>query len=292
MRPPDEDSLLRHLTRRWTPSNLVTGPGHDCAVLPPIPSNALPVIKTDAVVEGIHFHPQAPPANVGHKALARVLSDFAAAAATPCAALIALGLPSAFNLRRLDQIYRGLEKTAADHRVSLAGGELVRSDVFWIAISGFGHVTKRHHTRRSGAGPGDLLVVTGQLGATQARHHLTFRPRLAEGQWLGAHHFATSMMDLSDGLGRDLPRLARASGLSFVIHPENLPRRQRATLAQAVNDGEDYELLFTVRPQRWTQLIRAWPFDTPITIIGAMRPLNQRADTGGLPFSGFDHLQP
>ncbi len=292
MKRRDEDSLIRTLTRDWPTAGLATGVGHDCAVIHAAPRGTLPVLKIDAVVEGIHFTPSAPAQAIGHKAIARVLSDFAAAAATPKAALIAIGLPPDFSENRLRQIYRGLETTAAAHRVALAGGELTRSPAFWMAVSGYGHVRPRHETRRSGAHSGDLIVITGQLGATQTVHHLTFVPRLAEGQWLGAHRIATSMMDLSDGLGRDLPRLAAASGLSFAIHPENLPCRRGATASQAINDGEDYELLFTIRPTAWNRLSRNWPFATPITVIGAMRPAGEPPSTGGIPFRGFDHFHP
>ncbi|GAB4242491.1 MAG: hypothetical protein OHK005_06300 [Candidatus Methylacidiphilales bacterium] len=286
----DEDTLIRSLTRNWSTNGLVTGPGHDCAVLEAMPQGSLPVIKTDAVVEGVHFTSQAPARAVGHKAIARVLSDFAAAAATPRAALIALGLPTNVSFQRLRQIYRGLEATAQAHQVALAGGELTRSPVLWLAVSGYGYVLDNHQVRRSGARAGDLLVVTGRLGNTQKRHHLNFTPRLAEGQWLGTHRFATSMMDLSDGLGRDLPRLAAASRLSFVLHPENLPCRGQASPEQALNEGEDYELLFTVNPSDWPRLIQAWPFTTELTVIGAMRPAGEPPATSGLKLRGFDHF--
>lgn len=287
----NEDELIRWLTQDWSTTGLVTGPGDDCAVLEALPQGDLPVIKTDAVVEGVHFTSDAPARAIGHKAIARVLSDFAAAGATPRAALIAVGLPREFPIRRLRQIYRGLEATAAAYAVTLAGGELTRSSIFWLTVSGYGHVPASRQVRRSGARACDLLVVTGELGATQRRHHLQFTPRLAEGQWLATHRLATSMMDLSDGLGRDLPRLAAASGLSFILHLDHLPLRKTATLDQALNQGEDYELLFTIKPSDWPKLNRTWPFSTPLTVIGAMRPADEPPETGGASLRGFDHFR-
>jgi thiamine-monophosphate kinase len=283
----NEDDLVRWLTRRWPASPLPVGPGHDCAVLESLPPRAFPVIKTDALVENVHFTTQTPARKIGHKAIARVLSDFAAAGAFPTAALIALGLPQAVDRHRLDRIYQGLEETATAHRVTLAGGEITRSRDLWITLSGYGHASKL--VRRSGAASGDWIVVTGALGATQKQHHYSFTPRLAEGQWLARNGGITSMMDVSDGLGKDLPRLARASGLSFAIQADSLPKRNGCSADQAINDGEDFELLFTLPPRRWKKLLAVWPFATPLTPIGTMLPAGQPPDHDGLRFTGFDH---
>jgi thiamine-monophosphate kinase len=141
---------------------------------------------------------------------------------------------------------------------------------------------------RSGAKAGDVIAVTGRLGGTQARKHLLFEPRLAEGRWLARKRFATAMMDLSDGLGADLPRLASASGTSFQVEAQKVPRS--GSLAAALNDGEDYELLFTVPPTRAEKLKKEWPFATPLHLIGVMgRP----GAKSGFPTGtyGFDHFK-
>src|SRR6202041_70427 len=116
--------------------------------------------------------------------------------------------------------------------------------------------------------PGDLIAVTGKLGGSQSGRHLLFKPRLAEGQWLAKKKFATAMMDLSDGLGADLPRLAQASKVSFQLDAKSIPRSPNASLSAAINDGEDYELLFTVRPAHAEKLKKEWPFATPVHFIG------------------------
>jgi thiamine-monophosphate kinase len=147
-----------------------------------------------------------------------------------------------------------------------------------------------HPVLRSGARAGDLIFVTGRLGATRARHHLVFEPRLAEGQWLARHKLASSLMDLSDGLGADLPRLARASGVHFQLDPAAIPRARGATLPAAFNDGEDYELLFTTRPSRAKTLKKKWPFATPLHCIGVMGPRGKESREP-LITHGFDHFK-
>jgi thiamine-monophosphate kinase len=131
--------------------------------------------------------------------------------------------------------------------------------------------------------------VTGRLGATQARRHLLFEPRLAEGEWLARHRLASALMDLSDGLGADLPRLAAASGLGFRVDPASIPRARGATLLGAITDGEDYELLFTVRPSHAKILKKEWPFPAPLHCIGVMG-LWRRAKEP-LIAHGFDHFK-
>jgi len=132
--------------------------------------------------------------------------------------------------------------------------------------------------------------VTGALGGSRGGKHLLFTPRLAEGQWLAKKKFATALMDLSDGLGADLPRLAQASGVSFQLEAHSIPRSGRATLSAAINDGEDYELLFTVRPAHAEKLKKEWPFATPLHFIGVM---GRRGAKSGFPVGtyGFDHFK-
>jgi len=143
---------------------------------------------------------------------------------------------------------------------------------------------------RSGARSGDLIFVTGRLGGTQARRHLVFEPRLAEGEWLARQGLATAMMDLSDGLGADLPRLARASKVAFHIDEGSIPRARGATVEQALNDGEDYELLFTSASSHVKTLKRKWPFATPLHCIGVIGHCRGSAQE---PFfaHGFDHFK-
>ena len=137
---------------------------------------------------------------------------------------------------------------------------------------------------------GDLIFVTGRLGATRAKRHLVFEPRLAEGQWLARQRLASSLMDLSDGLGADLPRLAKASGVGFQLDPEAIPRARGATVSEAINDGEDYELLFTAKPAHAETLKKKWPFATPLHCIGVMAPRARKARESSFIY-GFDHFK-
>ncbi len=286
-----EEGLLRLLTGRWQArGRVLTGVGDDCAVLRGDKPDHYLLLKTDAVVEGVHFTPQAPPGAIGRKALARALSDLAAMGAAPLAAVITLGLPADASPARLQAIYRGLEKTAKKYRCALVGGETTRAAQLFLNVALLGECRGYKPVLRSGARAGDLLFVTGRLGATQARKHLHFEPRLAEGQWLARKQFASALMDLSDGLGADLPRLARASHLGFALDFAAIPRAAGATPDAALNDGEDYELLFTVRPGRAAKLKKLWPFATPLHCIGAMRPPGH-GSASTFSAHGFDHFK-
>lgn len=288
-----EDGLLRLLTERWKGDSkkILAGVGDDCAVLRGGKKDYYLLFKTDAVVEGVHFLPREKPELIGRKALARALSDLAAMGASPLAALITLGVAKHESLQRLQGIYAGLEKMAKKHGVSLVGGETTRAKELFLSVALLGECQGYAPVMRSGAKSGDIIAVTGTLGGTQSnRRHLLFEPRLAEGQWLAKNKFATAMMDLSDGLGADLPRLAKASAVSFRLEARSIPRSANGTLHAAINDGEDYELLFTVRPASVEKLKKKWPFRTPLHFIGEMGP---RRAKSGFPLGtyGFDHFK-
>ncbi|MCE0522393.1 MAG: thiamine-phosphate kinase [Methylacidiphilales bacterium] len=287
-----ENGLLHLLTGHWKndPKRVLTGVGDDCAVLRGEGKNHFLLFKTDAVVEGVHFTPREQTEWIGRKALARALSDLAAMGAAPLAAVVTLGVPKEVSVRRLRAIYRGIERLAKKYRVNLVGGETTRARQLFLNVALLGECRGYRPVLRSGALAGDLIFVTGRLGATRARRHLVFEPRLAEGQWLARHKLASALMDLSDGLGADLPRLAAASGVSFQLDPSAIPRARGATLSAAINDGEDYELLFTVRPSRVKTLKKKWPFATPLHCIGVMRPRGRRSREPFLAH-GFDHFK-
>jgi len=287
-----ENGLLRLLTARWKPDprKVPVGVGDDCAVLRGEGKNRFLLFKTDAVVEGVHFRPREKPELIGRKALARALSDLAAMGAAPLAAVITLGVAKHESVRRLKGIYAGLEKIAKKYGVNLVGGETTRAKELFLNVALIGECRGYAPVLRSGAKAGDLIAVTGQLGGTQSGKHLRFAPRLAEGEWLARKKIATAMMDLSDGLGADLPRLAKASGASFQIEAKAIPRSPNASLHAAINDGEDYELLFTVPPSRAEKLKKEWPFATPVHFIGVM---GRRGARSGFPTGtyGFDHFK-
>ncbi len=284
----NEFELIARLRPRL-PGNdsVVVGAGDDCAVLAsPGPGRQL-LLKTDCVVEGVHFLPDTEPARIGRKALARALSDIAANAGTPTAAVVTLGLPEGFDPARIEALYEGMAELARRHDVAIVGGETTRSPgSFFVSVSLVGWVEEGKAVLRSGAKVGDALFVTGELGGSILGHHLDFEPRLAEARWLAAHIDIHAMMDLSDGLAGDLPHLLAESGVPGAeIHREALPIRRAAQLraregdtatpavAAALGDGEDFELLMCVAPRDAVPLLDGFKSrfpDTRITCIGRL----------------------
>lgn len=245
-----ENKVLRHLLRLLPPMPQgAVGAGDDCAIVPR-DSQWDTLLKTDALVEGVHFLPGMDPARVGHKALARVLSDIAAMGGLPEFALVTLFVHPSRTLELLEGIYAGLSATARNYGVSVAGGETTSlpQDGLAINIAMTGRVEHGKAILRSTGHAGDILCVSGALGGSfPSERHLDFEPRLKLARQLMQDHLRPSaMMDLSDGLGTDLPRLAQACGCSFTIDPEALPRHEGCSLAQAICDGEDYELLLAI----------------------------------------------
>jgi thiamine-monophosphate kinase len=286
----NEQALLKKLTGAWeTGSDVLTGVGDDCAVLrTPQPDRFL-LFKTDAVVEGVHFTRRTPARLIGRKALARALSDIAAMGGKPRFAVVTVGAPRSEEVRRLKEAYRGLEILARRWKTDLVGGETVKARDLFFSVALIGETKGHRPVLRSSARAGDELWVTGTLGATQRRKHLLFEPRLREGEWLARNRLASAMMDVSDGLGADLPRLASASKLAFEVDPERLPGARGTTLRQMLQDGEDYELLIAVPPGKADVLRRRWPFSCKITRIGKLvKQAAQKRDHAL--WRGYDHF--
>jgi thiamine-monophosphate kinase len=283
-----EDALVARLVRGFPGgASLRVGPGDDCAVVDS-GRGQLRLLKTDAIVEGVHFLAGTPAEKVGWKAVARVLSDFAAMGGAPEHLLVTVAVDPARPVAWMDGLYRGIRKCLAANGGVLAGGETSRLPAgAVISVAGEGQVERRHLVLRSGGKPGDLVVVTGRLGGSIRGRHLTFTPRLMEAAWLVRHLRPSAMMDLSDGIAMDLPRLATASGCGFQL-ADALPAHRGCTRAQALADGEDYELLFTVPPRRW-KAAALWPKDfPPLSVVGTLLPPGRRAVLQG----GWDHFSP
>jgi thiamine-monophosphate kinase len=287
-----EDALVRRITGRLhSDKSVLIGPGDDCAVVQgPARGQAL-VLKTDTIVEGVHFTFDTPARLVGRKAVARVLSDFAAMAATPRHALVTLIAPVSTQLKRILDLYQGMEKIAREHGVRIVGGETSRGDQLILTISMSGTLPHRCRLTRAAASAGDFIAVTGRLGGSIRGRHLKFQPRLKEAQWLAQNARINAMMDISDGLAKDLPRLADASGLGFELQHAALPRSPGCTIAQTLNDGEDYELLLTLPARTAEKTAAAFNRSFPkvrMTLIGRMLAnVDQRnLDPGG----GWDHF--
>ena len=273
----NEHELIARLTTGLpTHSGVVTGAGDDCAVLEcGVPDRFL-LFKTDAVVEGIHFTAEARPEQVGHKALARCLSDVAAMGGEPHSALITLALPRAFDPIWVERVYHGLNATARRYQVAVVGGETTTNpERVLISIALLGTVAKTQCVWRAGAKTGDALFVTGELGGSLAGKHLDFTPRLDEARWLVQHFPIHAMIDLSDGLATDLRHLLEAGGVGAELLAKAVPisraakmrARQAAgakpPLLAALTDGEDFELLFAVPSAQAVALLDAWKKQFP-----------------------------
>jgi thiamine-monophosphate kinase len=286
-----EDRLLARLLRNIPVNRLViSGAGDDCAVVAPPTERELLLLKTDCVVEGIHFASDADAAAVGWKAMARPLSDFAAVAGRPRFALVTLLIDRATELSWVTKLYRGLRRAASRFGVAIVGGETSNTTgPKTISVTITGAAERERWVSRSGGKPGDALFVTGRLGGAIGGRHLRFVPRIDEARWLAEHFEIHAMMDLSDGLGTDLPRLARASGVGFELNHEALPRNRGCTIEQALSDGEDYELLFAVAPDTSDVLLRRWRKRWPLKLTRIGQLTKNATRRNALP-SGYVHF--
>lgn len=292
LRDLGEDALIARILKGFPGgASLAVGPGDDCAVVDP-GRGPLRLLKTDAIVEGVHFLPETHAEKVGWKAVARVLSDFAAMGGKPEHLLVTVAVDAERPVIWMDRLYRGIRKCLAKHGGVLAGGEtssLPQAGAV-ISVAGEGSVEREHLVLRSGGKPGDLVLVTGRLGWSLRGKHLTFTPRLAEAAWLVEHLRPTAMMDLSDGVAKDLPRLAAASNCGLEI-THRLPATPWCPQEDAFSDGEDYELLLTVPEQRWQAAAPEWkkafPY-LPLSVIGRLTEPGKGMKLQG----GWDHFGP
>jgi thiamine-monophosphate kinase len=291
--------MLRRRAAVARGSGVVMGIGDDCAIFRPKAGEDL-VFTTDMLIEDTHFRRQThSAADIGWKALARCLSDIAAMGGEPRFCLVSLALAPWCNARWVDGFFRGLLKLAAREHTVLAGGDLSHAEQVACDIVAAGAVPRGTALRRGGAHAGDAIYVSGRLGGSALglvsergaawKRHTRPEPRLALGRFLRGRTGATAAMDLSDGLSLDLHRMCLASGLCAEI--EAPPVFRGATLEQALDGGEDYELLFTARPDG------AVPSEfegIPLTRIGAMRKGKAgvvRMNGKPLAAAGYDHFR-
>ncbi|HEV2709246.1 MAG TPA: thiamine-phosphate kinase [Edaphobacter sp.] len=277
-----ELALIEQIRRDFAPARsraVALGIGDDCAILRP-PSGSEVLVTTDFTLEGRHFRRDLhPPESVGHRCLARGLSDLAAMGATPMAAFLSLALPASLlanpkSRTWITRFFNGLRALADQHHITLAGGDTAESpsDTILADIALLGSAPTGRSLRRSGAKPGDILYVTGSLGGAaaelsamlirsprtakinqSANHPQTFpQPRIAIGQALLRRKLATASIDISDGLSTDLAHLCVSSNVAaeleqstIPLHPLTRKLAPEAALNLALHGGEDYELLFS-----------------------------------------------
>jgi len=302
-----EDAFLQALFARLTspPGKLVIPPGDDCAGYA-LGGGKIFLVAVDQIVEKRHYLAEGPaaakPEQVGRKLLARNLSDIAAMGGKPLFCLVAASLGPHHDERWLNRFFNGLLKLGKKYGVSLIGGDLATAPEDTVAaLTIIGEVRARDVCRRSGARPGDRLFATGKFGRSfQTGHHLSFEPRLKEGQWLARNRIARAMIDVSDGLLIDAWRLCRASRVGLRLDTNSIPRRTAGTsLEEALNDGEDHELLFAVSKTKAKDLLKKWPFArVPVTKIGeflsADRPViidGRGIRLSGSRLGGYDHFK-
>ena len=297
-----EFGLIRRMRSSLKDSqrNAVLGIGDDGAALKIAPGK-LTLVTLDTLVENTHFKwDYASPRQVGWKALAVNISDIAAMGGVPTYCVVGLGLSGTLEVDLVDGLCEGLKEIAARYGIGLVGGDIVRSSEFFITVCLLGEVAGGRICSRSGAKPGDLIFVTGELGAAAAglacfdtaevrlesgkrellvQKHLRPSPRLKEGQWIAARRIATAMIDISDGLISDFSRIREESRVGAVLWEEAIPvalpavelacSLGRSPQGWALYGGEDYELLFTASPDKRKLLDEEAPF--PFSVIGEVR---------------------
>ena len=314
--------LARLASRQTAPSWVIVGPGDDAAVIAPV-RGALDVLTTDALVDGVHFDRRfVPPDAIGHRALAVNLSDLAAMGAQPRAALLSLAMPPSMEVADVDRMLDGLLALADAHRVALIGGNVTRTPgPLTIDVTAIGSVGPRRALTRAGARAGDEVYVTGSLGGAAIGlkalqrdadslgigRYLRPQPRVRAGLILSRTRAASSCMDLSDGLADGLRQIAEASAVGITVDAAAIPLGDGVKewheheggdpVETALSGGDDYELLFTVRPAHRGRFrgARRQLSDLPVTKIGTVtkdRALLVRDDAGVRPLpAGYEHFR-
>ena len=296
MRTMNEEDFIQKLSGLFPGARDVTvGIGDDAAALElGLPGGMLFLAAADQVVSGIHFTEETPPALAGEKLFKRNLSDIAAMGGVPTHALVTVALDP-FEEKRLTEFHQGLSRISNHYGVPVIGGDLssLPKPGLTASLTIFGRVEKEKLCLRSNAAPGDRIYVTGQFGNSFASgRHLSFSPRLHEARF-AAGTYTCAMIDVSDGLAKDIARMGEASGLAAELDPAAIPLAPGATPEQALCDGEDYELVLAVSPELSAELEKRWPFPgVRLTRIGEFQKGPAGAIRGvSLPTDkGYDHF--
>ncbi|MCX5686570.1 MAG: thiamine-phosphate kinase [Candidatus Omnitrophica bacterium] len=264
-----EISLIRRFSKKIRlDKTVVKGSGDDTAVIKWTPDKYL-LYTCDMLVEGAHFRlAKARPFQIGWKALGRNISDIAAMGGIPRYAVVSMGIDPESPVSIADGVVNGILALAKKFKVNIVGGDLSRSKKLIIDISLIGEVEKKNLTLRSGAKIGDLVFVTGTIGASQKGKHLNFTPRLDEARALVKKFKINSMIDVSDGLLLDLWRILDASKVGARIYEKLVPISKNAgSFKKAISEGEDFELLFTMTPKEALKAAKM-KLKTPASLIG------------------------
>ncbi len=263
-------------------------------------------ITTDILLDSVHFDlKKATLKQVGYKAMAVSLSDCAAMATIPVAAVVSVALPESYRTEELKELHSGIICAGDKFGCSLIGGDITcwkNKNPFAISVAMLSRQAENEPVKRSGAKAGDMICVTGSLGGSGFGKHLEFEPRIKEALKIAQMVTINSMIDLSDGISSDLNRICRQSGAGAVIEAAKIPVSDDALktdnpLDSALNDGEDFELLFTLSHSDCKKLFDKW--DEPLSIhkigtINQNRNIQIKMQDGRiniLEAKGYDHFR-
>jgi thiamine-monophosphate kinase len=290
--------------RRLNPDRFPIGIGDDMAQVR-LEGGASVFITTDMLLEGVHFDlAVASLDQVGYKAMTSSLSDCAAMATRPLAAVVSVGLPATLGAKELKHLHTGLLRAADRYDCPVVGGDMTRwkgTSPLVVNVAMLSTLAGPRPVTRSGAKVGDCLCVTGYLGGSLVGRHLEFEPRVHEALSIAGAVDLHAMMDVSDGLASDLRRICLRSGVGAIIDLDRLPiseqaRKSADPVHSALCDGEDFELVFTLGPEDCRRLLTGWDRTVPVTCIGTITntgKLQVREADGSvhdLEDHGYDHF--
>ncbi len=273
-----EDEITAWFARqsRLSEADFPIGIGDDMAEVR-LADDVSVLVTTDMLLDSVHFDlKKVTLKQVGYKAMAVSLSDCAAMATAPVAAVVSVALPEGFGEKELKQLHSGLTAAGDKFGCALIGGDITRwssENPLAICVSMLSRSCGNRPVRRCGAKVGDSICVTGSLGGSIHGKHLEVEPRVKEAVKIAQVVIVNAMIDISDGLSSDLNRICQASQVGAIIDAEKIPisdeaRKEKDPISSSLNDGEDFELLFTLSQTDCQGLLKKWHGQVPVTQIG------------------------